>query len=160
MKKVESVTRSQKLAQPKPRKWTVKTAFEAVWRAYLINGQKPGWDAANGHCVYRSGDGGKCAIGTLLPEPLLDKIIRARMNNEGSIKLLGSGKIGPEVQALFTRPTLRVLPDLQGCHDSSASKSESYFLDGIRDSLMRFSGSHGLKALAARLDKLAPATLE
>ncbi len=51
---------------------TNQEAFNKVWDAYVVRGERPGYEV--GKCKYPTKDGGKCAVGQLLTEEQLAKV--------------------------------------------------------------------------------------
>jgi hypothetical protein len=113
--------------------------LNAVVKAYLVDGQKPGYNEISGECVYRADNEGKCAIGTLLPDAMCTPEFLEQYNEGSNVANLCRHR--PEVRELLgiteeevkdynvaygsetertAAPKLYFLSLLQAAHDGAA----------------------------------------
>lgn len=92
-------------------------ALDKVWKYFIIQHHKFGWDDKIDGCTYRSPVGSRCAIGCLLPKNL----IGLAESVVGDIDVLLNEQ--PDIGVFFEGCDFSFLADLQNDHDISAASS-------------------------------------
>lgn len=105
-----------------------QTAFNKVWRHFVVNKGKQSISATKGHCAYRGDAGARCAIGVLVPNRIYDK------KAEGStidfcLNLLPSWK------KHFKNVNPHFLRELQYAHDYKSGYARTPFSSTIKQRL-------------------------
>lgn len=98
-----------------------QTAFNKVWKHWVVDKQ-PRSQIEYERCAYRGKDGGKCAIGILIPDKLYDSVLEGR----------GVGYLlthFPAIRKHLNGCTLKFLLDLQNLHDDSGKWDDDIYID-------------------------------
>ncbi len=109
---------------------TNQQIFDKVWDAYVVRGEKPGWQ--QGRCAYVTDDG-RCAVGQLLTDEQIEKLNQLIAEGWQTDTCTGINRLN--VRKLFSvlgsdPPTddMDFLSSLQRAHDLAAM---AHFIDGL-----------------------------
>lgn len=110
-------------------------AFDRVVE-HLLTAKKRSVDVNGNYCLYRSPDGGACAVGALIPDELYHPDMDSRAAQEaggGTAIYLIIDKF-PGLAALFSNVNLNLLSALQRIHDDTGNwDQEGFNAHGCRE---------------------------
>lgn len=105
-------------------KYTNQSAFELVVR-HLASQEKPSWSEDDYTCAYRGDDGGKCAVGALIPDDEWEAFAKRRADYfPNSFHVM---EVAPHIPSLGDLD-LRLLKALQDAHDRDLYRDDGQFM--------------------------------
>jgi hypothetical protein len=117
---------------------SIQEMFDIIYRHFVINKNPPSYDKETQRCMYRSPNGGKCAVGLFIP----DNEYKPEMDSD--FWGINVRRLNVRFKLLISDANEDFLKKMQDIHDFKSNDTQDVFYQYVKDQMEEYARDHGL----------------